>query len=165
MIIFNLFSFLISYLSASLSLSIFFLAWSSKIVPELTKAFVISSTSSVVSILFSSLLFYTTSTLYPNAVEASTAPAYQLIVAEEEKKTIKSPPRVTTTSSEKAINLSERIKNLNGKMYGAYWCSHCNNQKKEFGSAAVKNIEYIECDKEGFNSQYDLCKLKKVLIV
>jgi len=29
-------------------------------------------------------------------------------------------------------------------MYGTYWCPHCQNQKKEFGSA-FKNIPYIEC--------------------
>lgn len=31
------------------------------------------------------------------------------------------------------------------KMYGAIWCSHCNNQKKAFGDA-FQYIEYVECD-------------------
>lgn len=30
------------------------------------------------------------------------------------------------------------------KMYGAYWCSHCENQKKAFGSS-WKYIVYVEC--------------------
>ncbi len=30
------------------------------------------------------------------------------------------------------------------KMYGAFWCPHCNNQKQLFGKS-VKYIEYIEC--------------------
>lgn len=30
------------------------------------------------------------------------------------------------------------------KLYGAFWCSHCQNQKKIFGDS-VKNINYIEC--------------------
>ena len=30
------------------------------------------------------------------------------------------------------------------KMYGAYWCNHCQNQKKEFGRS-FKFVDYIEC--------------------
>lgn len=29
-------------------------------------------------------------------------------------------------------------------MYGAVWCSHCQDQKKEFGSA-FKYVNYVEC--------------------
>jgi hypothetical protein len=42
------------------------------------------------------------------------------------------------------------------KMYGAFWCSHCANQKKMFGSD-VKYITYIECDQRGQNAQPDAC--------
>lgn len=35
--------------------------------------------------------------------------------------------------------------NQNGAvMYGAYWCPHCQNQKKLFGNA-FKYVNYIEC--------------------
>jgi hypothetical protein len=47
-------------------------------------------------------------------------------------------------------------------MYGAYWCSHCFNQKQNLGTEAKEYFEYIECDKEGVNSQFPLCKSKKV---
>lgn len=30
------------------------------------------------------------------------------------------------------------------KFYGAFWCSHCKEQKESFGSAAAK-LPYIEC--------------------
>ncbi len=30
------------------------------------------------------------------------------------------------------------------KMYGAYWCPHCSDQKKEFGDA-FKYVSYVEC--------------------
>ena len=33
------------------------------------------------------------------------------------------------------------------KMYGAYWCSHCQDQKKIFGAAFAK-IDYVECTQE-----------------
>lgn len=32
-------------------------------------------------------------------------------------------------------------------MYGAYWCSHCQNQKKLFGTA-FQYINYVECTKD-----------------
>ena len=31
------------------------------------------------------------------------------------------------------------------KMFGAIWCPHCQQQKKDFGEA-FKYIDYIECD-------------------
>ena len=31
-----------------------------------------------------------------------------------------------------------------GKMYGAFWCSHCLEQKKWFGDA-FQYIDYVEC--------------------
>ena len=43
------------------------------------------------------------------------------------------------------------------KMYGAYWCPHCANQKNELGSS-FKYIDYVECDPNGQNPQPELCK-------
>lgn len=34
------------------------------------------------------------------------------------------------------------------KMYGAYWCSHCQDQKKAFGNS-WKKVNYIECSLPG----------------
>jgi len=31
------------------------------------------------------------------------------------------------------------------KMYGTGWCSHCQNQKKEFGSS-FQYVDFIDCD-------------------
>ena len=47
------------------------------------------------------------------------------------------------------------------KMYGAYWCPHCDTQKQLFGRAADR-IPYIECDPEGENSQTALCQQKGI---
>jgi len=33
------------------------------------------------------------------------------------------------------------------KMYGAYWCPHCQNEKAAFGKS-FQYIDYIECTKE-----------------
>ncbi|RJQ26054.1 hypothetical protein C4565_07500 [Candidatus Parcubacteria bacterium] len=40
--------------------------------------------------------------------------------------------------------LSLCLKEKGVVMYGTYWCPHCQNQKKEFGSA-FENITYVEC--------------------
>ena len=42
------------------------------------------------------------------------------------------------------------------KMYGAFWCSHCNNQKKLFGSSWA-SVEYIECSTPDGAGQTSLC--------
>jgi len=72
------------------------------------------------------------------------------------------PPAIETDSSARAIAVAKRINKAEGKMYGAHWCSHCNNQKQELGKQASKLFEYIECDKAGQNSQYALCRSKNI---
>lgn len=47
------------------------------------------------------------------------------------------------------------------KMYGAYWCSHCQNQKKLFGSA-WQYINYIECSLPGNAGQTKICEEAKI---
>ena len=42
------------------------------------------------------------------------------------------------------------------KMYGAYWCSHCENQKNAFGSA-FNIIDYVECDPKGNDARPAEC--------
>ena len=41
-------------------------------------------------------------------------------------------------------------------MYGAYWCPHCQQQKKDFGDA-FKYVKYVEC-----TENEKLCLSKKV---
>jgi uncharacterized membrane protein len=73
-----------------------------------------------------------------------------------------SPPPITTVSSERAMLLSQDLKLLNAKMYGAYWCSHCYDQKQSLGKQAFARIQYFECAPEGKNSQRDVCKERDV---
>ncbi len=60
-----------------------------------------------------------------------------------------------------AGKLVQHLNATGAKMYGAYWCPHCNEQKEIFGNAA-KQIPYIECDPKGEKSQTQLCIDKKV---
>ena len=57
--------------------------------------------------------------------------------------------------------LAEHLQRTGAKMYGAYWCPHCADQKALFG-AAVKNLPYVECDPKGENPQPDLCQAKQI---
>jgi len=43
------------------------------------------------------------------------------------------------------------------KMYGAYWCAHCANQKKMFGDSFSK-VKYIECSLPGGQGQVKECQ-------
>jgi len=42
------------------------------------------------------------------------------------------------------------------KMYGAFWCSHCQSQKKSFGDS-FKHINYIECSTPDGQGQTPEC--------
>lgn len=72
------------------------------------------------------------------------------------------PPPITTKSSSRALRLALDLEALHSKMYGAYWCSHCFDQKQTFGKEAMTHIPYIECDAEGLQSQRTLCKERQV---
>lgn len=43
------------------------------------------------------------------------------------------------------------------KMYGAFWCPHCQEQKRMFGSSQ-KYLNYVECSTPDENGQTDICK-------
>ena len=45
--------------------------------------------------------------------------------------------------------------------YGAFWCPHCQAQKKLFGSSA-KLLPYVECSTANGQSQLPVCTEKKV---
>lgn len=73
------------------------------------------------------------------------------------------PPVITTNSSPQALAIARDLVALNAKMYGAYWCSHCYDQKQTLGKQAFyDHVQYIECSKEGVNSQASVCKERNV---
>lgn len=53
------------------------------------------------------------------------------------------------------------LKEKGAVFYGAFWCSHCNNQKKEFGSSA-KLLPYVECSTPDGEGQMEICKNEKI---
>lgn len=42
--------------------------------------------------------------------------------------------------------------------YGAFWCPHCQAQKKLFGTQAVKKLNYVECSTPDGKAQNQVCK-------
>ena len=46
-------------------------------------------------------------------------------------------------------------------MYGTFWCPHCANVKKMFGSS-FRYVTYVECDPRGENEQSLLCIEKEI---
>jgi thiol-disulfide isomerase/thioredoxin len=45
--------------------------------------------------------------------------------------------------------------------YGAFWCPHCQEQKKLFGRSA-KRLPYVECSLPGGKGQTQVCIDKKI---
>lgn len=52
--------------------------------------------------------------------------------------------------------LAKYLKEQGMILYGAYWCSHCKEQKALFGDA-VKYLDYVECDAKGDGANPDEC--------
>lgn len=60
----------------------------------------------------------------------------------------------------KASTLDSFAKCLNSKgvrMYGAWWCPHCAEQKEAFGYA-FQYVNYVECSPEGSRDTNQTCK-------
>ena len=72
------------------------------------------------------------------------------------------PPRVTTSSSPEALALADDLRSLDARMFGAFWCSHCYDQKQSLGKEAMEVVPYVECDAEGYRSQREVCKEREV---
>lgn len=71
------------------------------------------------------------------------------------------PPKgweITTESSQAEMALAKHLNEIGAKMYGAFWCPHCYEQKQLFGQQAFANMDYIECDPRGVNPQPETCK-------
>lgn len=58
---------------------------------------------------------------------------------------------------DKYVMFAKCLTRKNIKMYGAYWCGHCQNQKAMFGPQGFAEINYIECDPRGDHAKPELC--------
>lgn len=53
------------------------------------------------------------------------------------------------------------LKDKDAVFYGAFWCSHCQAQKKLFGSSA-KLLPYVECSPASGQGQLQICRDKNI---
>lgn len=58
---------------------------------------------------------------------------------------------------EEATAIARCLDDKGVEMYGAFWCPHCADQKKVFGSEAEKHMPYNECDPKGDNPVTETC--------
>lgn len=63
----------------------------------------------------------------------------------------------SSSEAQQLENLAQCLTRKGTIMYGAYWCSHCKNQKKMFGDAWDR-INYIECAAPGGKGQTKECQ-------
>ena len=71
-------------------------------------------------------------------------------------------PPVRSESGPAQIALAEHLTASGAKIYTAYWCPHCHEQKELFGRQAAEKLTVIECAPDGRNSQRELCEAKKI---
>lgn len=63
--------------------------------------------------------------------------------------------------SSKLDGFAQCLKDKGAVFYGAFWCPHCQNQKKMFGTSQ-KYLPYVECSTPDGKIQLQICKDKNV---
>jgi hypothetical protein len=66
---------------------------------------------------------------------------------------------IKTRSGAAEIALAKHLKQAGVKVYGAYWCPHCYEQKQLFGKEAWSYLASVECAEDALKlPQPKLCK-------
>lgn len=73
-----------------------------------------------------------------------------ILVKSYSDKTASDPARATAYDS-----FAQCLTDAGAKFYGAYWCPHCQNQKRMFENS--KNLPYIECSTPNGQAQTQIC--------
>lgn len=129
--------------SALISTLMFGVAWRSRLLADRTESFVVAASSAAIALAAAAALYFSGDNGEESfQVDADGFPT---------------PPSIRSRSSEEALELARRMRAKGGRMFGAFWCSHCINQKETLGREAMQIVPYIECDAEGSKSQRELC--------
>jgi len=70
--------------------------------------------------------------------------------------------KVSSESTKESIDFAKYLKDNGVVKYSAYWCPNCLEQAELFGKQAYKELNVVECAKDGKNSQTQLCIEKKI---
>lgn len=60
-------------------------------------------------------------------------------------------------NAHKLDEFAKCVSSKGARMYGAWWCSHCAEQKEKFGYA-FQYVNYTECSPEGQRTRNEICK-------
>jgi hypothetical protein len=60
-------------------------------------------------------------------------------------------------SNHRYDDFAKCLTSKNVKMYGAYWCPHCAEQKERFGGS-FRYVSYVECAIHGSREEAPVCK-------
>jgi len=74
---------------------------------------------------------------------------------------LRSSSNSVSLSSGQYDTFAQCLKDKGAIFYGAFWCPHCQAQKKLFGSS-VKLLPYVECSTLDGNAQTKICIDKKI---
>ena len=69
---------------------------------------------------------------------------------------------VTSESTKESIQLAKYLNDNGVVKYSAYWCPNCLYQSELFGKQAYRELNVVECARDGINSQTKLCIDKKI---
>ena len=69
---------------------------------------------------------------------------------------------VTSESTIESIEFAKYLNDNGVIKYSAYWCPNCLNQSELFGKQAYRELNVVECARDGINSQTQLCIDKKI---
>ena len=141
--------------SAAISACIFAVTWNSRLMADRAAAAAYSAASAAATSAFALGAFFVVVSSTAGAGSARASPAGDGDLSYL-------PPLIEARSSGPALKLAARLKAQHARMFGAYWCSHCYDQKEELGAEAFGELSYVECAKEGARSQADLCRKLQV---
>tara|TARA_B100001989_G_C24392245_1_gene389851 strand:- start:397 stop:786 length:390 start_codon:yes stop_codon:yes gene_type:complete len=69
---------------------------------------------------------------------------------------------ITSESTKESIKFAKFLRENGVVKYSAYWCPNCLNQSELFGKQAYKELNVVECARDGKNSQTQLCIDKNI---
>ena len=96
-------------------------------------------------------------TAQARAAQAQAIPSSLLLSAASASSKPQSPPPITEASTVQSESILKSLKSLNSRFYGAYWCSHCYDQKQSLGSSFYKYVDYVECAPDGQGFKKNTC--------
>lgn len=135
------------FASAGLSTSILLVAWRTPLLRAETEKLVFAGSGALVSAAAAAALFVAQGGADGVAAAGGAAGAAGPVAA----------PKIRAHSSARALAIATKLQERGARFYGAYWCSHCRDQKEALGMEAMRLLPYMECDANGVNTRRAEC--------